>query len=245
MPLERRGDRLDQKRHRRELDAAVGVVGLALLAHVFELGDVGVVEVRELRNRRVRLDHVAGDRLPHPRHLFDPHAAEVVGVGRAGRRDAARRAWRRLARSFRGRERCTSSAVMRPPSPVGRTRRRSTPSCRASRRTAGPAAATRGRRPARRRRHRRSAQPSWLWLWSPGRLFFGVGFGSCVGSWRLRLRASSSRPPRSGSARLLFVFFRLRGLLRLCGALGFSFFAAASASVFAAVARAPRRLRSP
>ena len=35
----------------------------------------------------------------------------------------------------------TSSTVMRPPAPVGRTRRRSTPSCRASRRTAGPAAA--------------------------------------------------------------------------------------------------------
>src|SRR5947209_16815509 len=37
-----------------ELDAAIGVVGLALLAHVFELGDVGIVEVRELRDCGVR-----------------------------------------------------------------------------------------------------------------------------------------------------------------------------------------------
>ena len=137
--LQRRGDRLDQKRHRRELDAAGGVVVLALLAHVFELGDVGVVEVRELRDRRVREDHVAGDGLPHPRHLLDADHAVIVGVGLAGRRDAARRAGGHLFVRLAD-ERL--HIVGRDAAAVARwaARRRSTPNCRASRRTAGPAA---------------------------------------------------------------------------------------------------------
>src|SRR5690606_29123357 len=45
-------------------------------------------EVGELRNRRVRVEHVAGDRLSHPRHLLATDGAVTVGLGRAGRRDA-------------------------------------------------------------------------------------------------------------------------------------------------------------
>ena len=100
VPLEGRGGRLDHERHRRELDAAVVVVAFAFVPHVLEFGDVDIVEIRELRDRRVRLDHVAGDGLPHPRHLLEPHAAVVVGVGRAGRRDAARSCGRHLLVRF-------------------------------------------------------------------------------------------------------------------------------------------------
>ncbi len=90
VPLERRGNSLDQKRQRRELDATVAIILHALLTHVFQLGDVGIIEIRELGDGGVRLDHVAGDGLPHSRHLFDPHAAVFVGIRRPGWRDAAR-----------------------------------------------------------------------------------------------------------------------------------------------------------
>ena len=58
------------------------------LAQVFKLGKIDVVEIGELRDRRVRGDHGAGDGLPHPRHLLSANAAVGVGVGRPRRRHA-------------------------------------------------------------------------------------------------------------------------------------------------------------
>ncbi len=123
---------------------------------------------------------------------------------------------------------------MRPPAPVGRTRRRSTPSWRARRRTAGPAAAEAWPSPG------TSSTAS-----SGGAGFLGFGLRGLrrrvlrLFVFRLRLRASASwaalwpasssssarRRSRHRLLRSLFGFFRLRARFRLLGgALAFSSF---------------------
>ena len=136
--LERQGHRLHHERHARKLDLLLLVVGGAFLSPLLQFGDVGVVEVGELRDRLHRLDHVGRDRLANPRKLFalDRPVADRARspLRRAGRACAPDRFACRTAA-------ITSSRVMRPPPPLPLTRARSTPSSRASRRTSGPAGA--------------------------------------------------------------------------------------------------------
>ena len=59
------------------------VIG-ARLSQPLHLGDVGIVEVRQVRDRRDAPHHVGGNRPPHPRHLFAMDRPPIVAVG--GRR---------------------------------------------------------------------------------------------------------------------------------------------------------------
>ena len=67
MQLERLGDGLHHEGHHRQLDVGADVIGQAPLANPLQLGDVGVVEIRDVRNRRCRAGHVDRDRLANGR----------------------------------------------------------------------------------------------------------------------------------------------------------------------------------
>ena len=56
------------------------VIG-ARLPQPLHLGDVGIVEVRQVGNRRDASHHVGGDRPPHPRHLFAMDRPPIIAVG--------------------------------------------------------------------------------------------------------------------------------------------------------------------
>ena len=67
-----------RKRHRRQLDRRAEIRRRNRLAHPLQFGHVGVVEVRHVRNRAGRLDHLRGDGAANPRHRLAAHVA--VGV---------------------------------------------------------------------------------------------------------------------------------------------------------------------
>ena len=110
--LQRRDERLDDERQEGELDAALGRVGLGLLAQRRELGHVALVHVREVRRHLLRAHHLLGDLAAHaaqrddlvlrPARLgagTDGRAGSAAAAGGRGRgRSVARRRGRRAAR---------------------------------------------------------------------------------------------------------------------------------------------------
>ena len=110
--LQRRARRLDHERQHRHAHAALLVLLVELHAKRFELGDVGVVVVGDVRDHHpVAVQVRAGD-LPDPRQRLDFDRSELREVdlrprqqidadAAAGRRGAARgRCRRRLSRSL-------------------------------------------------------------------------------------------------------------------------------------------------
>ena len=132
------GARLEDERRHRQLRA----LALLLLAERLQVGDVGQVVLRDVRDR------APGDRPAARRSSCGstrtascstgPHLREI-GQRRGGR-SAVRRRRRRRRRC--GRKSLTSSWVTRPVGPLPGTWPRSTPQSRASRRVAGPAGTT-------------------------------------------------------------------------------------------------------
>ncbi len=131
---------------RRQLDALRGGAILELGARGFQLGDVGLVELRDVRKiDPARLQARPGNALDAAQRLdFDGTELREIGhldarqtAGRGGARPAAAPAAMPPPASRLFTNALTSSSTMRPLRPVPRTRARSTPSSRAKRRTPG------------------------------------------------------------------------------------------------------------
>ncbi len=89
--LEGQGDRLHHEDERGELDVRAGVVGDAPFANSLEFGDVGVVEIRQMRNREGRADHVGRDRLAHLGERLAADRPPGVAILRLGESAGGRR----------------------------------------------------------------------------------------------------------------------------------------------------------
>ena len=92
MLLQGLGHGFHHEHHRRQLDVRAGIVGHARLADPLQLGDVGVVEIGEMRDGERRADHVGRDGLADFRHRLAADRAPSVALARRGRRRAGRRA---------------------------------------------------------------------------------------------------------------------------------------------------------
>src|SRR5205814_3081355 len=150
---ERERRRLEEEAGQREGEAALARRLDVAPNDGVELGDVGAIEVRHVRDERRGQRHALGDRAAEVRErlaLDRSPLREVRERGRleatgasglaAGRAGAARPAAGAGAAGTPPTAARTSASVTRPPGPEPRTVRRSTASSRASRRVAGVAA---------------------------------------------------------------------------------------------------------
>ena len=142
--------RLDQEREHRELDARLLVFLVERDAQRFEVGDVGIVELRDVRDHHPVAREVGAGDLPDARQRLGFDRAELREVRpaatAAGRAPPARAAaWRAPDARARASARFTNAArpscEMRPFGPLPVTCARSTPSSRANLRTEGDACA--------------------------------------------------------------------------------------------------------
>ena len=84
MLLQGQGNRFQHKSERGQLDAGAGIGGGTFFAKAFELGDVGIVEIGEMRNRGCRADHVGRNRFADFAHGLAADDAVIVALVLAG-----------------------------------------------------------------------------------------------------------------------------------------------------------------
>ena len=210
--LQRRDHGLDQEHQRRDLD--VLVLFAELLAEGLHLGDVGLVELRDVRDHRPVAREVGAGHLVDPRARLAPRprrtwrsrpAATASAAGRRHRPPAAARAAGERAPSRRPARR---ALTMRPPRSLPRTCVRSTPSSRANTRTAGLAYGRSPRPPsdiggrvrgaARRRGRRPGPAPAAAARAAAGAAAAGAGAAAAAAGAAAGARLP--RPARAGAA---------------------------------------------